>query len=342
MLPILSALCAFVASLFHSRWAMQLKILALQHQLAVYKQTVARPRLRPTDRLFWIWLSRLWRGWHDALAFVQPRTVIGWQRKRFRDHWRRLSQQGTPGRPAITKEVRDLIRAMWQANPTWGSPRIVGEIRKLGINVAKSTVEKYRMCVPKPSSPTWKTFLNNHVQDIVACDFFLVPTASCRVLFVFILLAHERRRIVHFHITEHPTAQWTAQQIVEAFPWNTAPRYLLRDRDAIYSGAFQHRIKNIGIEEVTIAPRSPWQNPYCERLIGSIRRDVLDHVIVLNERHLRRVLTAYISYYHRFRTHLSLNMDCPQPRAVEPPEIGKVRALPEVGGLHHHYERQAA
>jgi transposase InsO family protein len=342
MPPVLSALLAFVITFFQSRQALHLKILALQHQVAVYQHTVVRPRLRPSDRVFWAWLSRLCSGWQCVLSFVQPRTVIAWQRKRFRDHWRRLSQQGTPGRPAITKEVRDLIRAMWQANPTWGSPRIVGELRKLGINVAKSTVEKYRPCVPKPSSPTWKAFLNNHVQDIVACDFFLVPTASCRVLFVFILLAHERRRIVHFHITEHPTAQWTAQQIVEAFPWNTAPRYLLRDRDAIYSGAFQHRIKHIGIEEVKIAPRSPWQNPYCERLIGSIRRDVLNHVIVLNERHLRRVLTAYISYYHRFRTHLSLNMDCPQPRAVEPPEIGKVRALPEVGGLHHHYERQAA
>jgi putative transposase len=155
-------------------------------------------------------------------------------------------------------------------------------------------------------------------------------------------LAHERRRIVHCHITQHPTAQWTAQHIVEAFPWETAPRYLLRDRDAIYSMAFQHRLQNMGIEEVKIAPRSPWQNPYCERLIGSIRRDVLDHVIVLNDRHLKRLLTAYIAYYHRFRTHLSLAMDCPQPRAVQPPETGGVRVVPEVGGLHHHYERQAA
>ena len=190
--------------------------------------------------------------------------------------------------------------------------------------------------------PTWKTFLTNHVHDIVACDFFLVPTATFRVLFVFIMLAHERRRIVHCNITEHPTAQWTAQQIVEAFPWDTAPRYLLRDRDAIYSMAVEHRIKNIGIEEVTIAPRSPWQNPSCERLIGSIRREVLDHVIVLNDRHLRRVLTAYLSYYHRSRTHLSLEVDCPYPRAIEPPEVGTVTVLPEVGGLHRRYERQAA
>ena len=205
MRPVISALCAFVASLFQSRWAMQLKILALQHQLAVYKQTVSRPKLRPSDRLLWAWLSRLWSGWQDALAFVQPRTVIAWQRQRFRDHWRRLSQCGKPGRPAVSTEVRELIRDMWRANPTWGSPRIVGELRKLGINVAKSTVEKYRPRVRKPSSPTWKTFLNSPIHDIVACDFFTVPTATFRVLFVFIMLAHERRRIVHCNITEHPT-----------------------------------------------------------------------------------------------------------------------------------------
>jgi putative transposase len=340
--PVIAVLLAFVAPWCRSSTSLRLENLALRHQLAVYKQRVPRPRLRPSDRVFWAWLARLWSGWHTALAFVQPRTVIAWQRKRFRDHWRRLSQQGTSGRPAIIKEVQDLIRAMWQANPTWGSPRIVGELRKLGLDVAKSTVQKYRPRVRKPSSPTWKTFLTTHVHDIVACDFFIVPTATFRVLFVFIMLAHERRRIVHFNITEHPTAQWTAQQIVEAFPWDTAPRYLLRDRDAIYGTAFQSRVKNLGIKEVKIAPHSPWQHPYCKRLIGSIRRDVLDHVIVLNDRHLRRVLTAYISYSHRFRTHLALEMDCPYPRAVEPPETGGVIARPEVGGLHHHYERQAA
>ena len=187
---------------------------------------------------------------------------------------------------------------MWRSNPTWGSPRIVGELRKLGINVAKSTVERYRPKWRKPSCPTWKAFLNNHVTDIVACDFFTVPTATFRVLFVFILLAHERRRIVHFNITAHPTAQWTAQQIVDAFPWESAPRYLLRDRDRIYGDHFQQRVGHMGIEEVQIAPRSPWQNPYCERVIGSIRRDALDHVIVLNERHLHRVLRSYMDYYH--------------------------------------------
>jgi putative transposase len=342
MRSVFSALMAYVVSCFRSHQSLRLENMALRHQLAVYQQTVKRPKLRPLDRLFWVLLSRLWPSWQKALAFVQPRTVITWQKRRFRVYWRRLSQSGKPGRPAISNEVRDLIRDMRQSNPTWGSPRIVGELRKLGINVAKSTVEKYRPRVRKPPSPTWKAFLNNHVKDIVACDFFTVSTASFKVLFVFILLAHERRRIVHFNITEHPTTQWTAQQIVEAFPWDTAPRYLLRDRDSIYSVTLQQRIEHMGIEQVKIAPRSPWQNPYCERVIGSIRRDVLDHVIVLNDRHLQRVLSAYIVYYHRFRTHLSLEMDCPYPRAVEPPETGGVIARPEVGGLHHHYERQAA
>lgn len=321
---------------------MQLEILALRHQLAVYQRSVKRPQLQPADRLFWAWLSRLWSGWQQVLAFVQPRTVIAWQRKRFREHWRRLSQRGTPGRPALAKEVRDLIRQMWQANPTWGSPRIVGELRKLGIAVAKSTVEKYRPRPKKPPSPTWKTFLKNHMQNLVALDFFVVPTVTFRVLFVLVILAHDRRRIVHFNITEHPTAQWTAQQVVEAFPWEEAPRYLLRDRDRIYGPAFRQRVRHMGIEEVLTAPQSPWQNPYVERLIGSIRRECLDHVIVLHEQHLQRLLSSYFAYYHRWRTHLSLTMDCPVSRPVEPPEVGEVIALPEMGGLHHHYTRQAA
>ena len=231
---------------------------------------------------------------------------------------------------------------MWQANPTWGSPRIVGELRKVGIEVTKSTVEKYQIRPPKPPSPTWKAFLTNHVQDLVALDFFVVPTVTHKVLFVLLILAHERRRVVHFNITEHPTAQWTAQQVVDAFPWDETPRYLLRDRDRVYSTSFWQRVQYMGIEEVVIAPRSPWQNPYVERLIGSIRRECLDHVIVLHERHLRRLLTRYIQYYHRWRTHQALAMDCPVPRPVQRPEAGSIREVPEVGGLHHHYERRAA
>jgi putative transposase len=243
-----------------------------------------------------------------------------------------------PGRPSMAKEVRELIQAMWQANPTWGSPRIVGELRKLGIDVAKSTVEKYRVRPHRPLSPLWKTFLKNHVQDLVSMDFFVVSTITHRVLFVLLILGHERRRIVHFNITEHPTAQWTAQQVVDAFPWDEAPRYLLRDRDRVYGASFRQRVQHMGIEEVVIAPRSPWQNPYVERLIGSIRRECLNHVVVLHERHLRRLLTSYFSYYHAWRTHRVLDMDAPVLRPVQPPELGPVQEVPEVGGLHHHYE----
>ena len=342
MRPVFSALMRYVAARFRSHESVRLENLALWHQLAVYKQSGSRPKLRPADRLLWVCLSRLWSGWQQALELVQPRTVVAWQKKRFRDYWRRLSQSGKPGRPAISQEVRVLIQDMWRSNPTWGSPRIVGELRKLGITVAKSTVEKYRPKGHKPSSPTWRAFLDNHVKDLVSCDFFVVPTATYRVLFVFILLAHERRRIVHINVTEHPTAQWTAQQIVDAFPWDTAPRFLLRDRDSIYSVAFQTRMKHLGIEEVKIAPRSPWQSPYVERVIGSIRRECLNDVIVLNERHLRRLLRSYLSYYHTWRVHRSLEMDAPELRAVQLPEIGPIRKVPEVGGLHHHYERIAA
>jgi putative transposase len=218
----------------------------------------------------------------------------------------------------------------------------VGELRKLGIKVAKSTVEKYRVRSPKPPSPTWKAFLYNHVKELVSIDFFMVPTLDFKVLFVLVILAHDRRRVVHFHVTEHPTEPWTAQQMVEAFPWNEAPRYLLPDRDSVYGARFRRRVTSLGIEEVLTAPRSPWQNPYVERFIGSIRRDCLDHVIVLNERHLKRVLSSYFDYYHRWRTHLSLAMDSPESRPVQPPTQGTVVECPEVGGLHHHYERLAA
>jgi putative transposase len=342
MPPVVAALLAFVAALFQSHASLYLENLALRHQIAVYQQTIHRPRLRPSDRLFWAWLSRLWTGWQEVLAVVQPRTILAWQHQRFRDHWRGLSQRGKPGRPAMAQEVRTLIRDMWRANPTWGAPRIVGKLRKLGIDIAKSTVETYRVRPLRPSSPRWKTFLKNHMQELVALGFFVVPTVTYKVLFVLLILAHERRRVVHVNITEHPTALGTAQQVAEAFPWDEASRYLLRDLDWIYGASFRQRVQHMGIKEVLIAPRSPWQNPYVERLIGSIRRECLDHVIVLHERHLRRLLTEYFCYDHHWRTHRVLAMDCPQPRLLQRPEIGLIREVPEVGGLHHHYERRAA
>ncbi len=342
MRTLICALVAFVSTLFRSRLALQLENVALRHQLTVYQRTAHRPRINPGDRVLWSWLSRGWSGWRNALVIVQTETVIAWQRKRFRDHWAKLSKQGGPGRPPVSKDIRALIRKMSEANTGWGSPRIVGELRKLGIDVAKSTVEKYRVRPKKLPSPTWKAFLKNHVRDLVSIDFFVVPTVRFKVLFVLVVLAHHRRKVVHFNVTEHPTAQWTGQQIIEAFPWDTAPRYLLRDRDGIYGIQFQRKVKSMGIEEVLTAPRSPWQNAFVERVIGSIRRDCLDHVIVLNERHLKRILARYFNYYHRWRTHLSLGMDSPESRSVQPPALGKIVQFPEVGGLHHHYERLAA
>jgi putative transposase len=231
---------------------------------------------------------------------------------------------------------------MATANPLWGAPRIHGELGKLGIEVSERTVSRLLRRRPRPPSQTWRTFLTNHVDALVSMDFFTVPTLTGRVLFVLVLLSHHRRRIVHLAITEHPTAMWTAQQIKEAFPDDSAPRWLLRDRDAIYGDLFRRRVASMGISEVISSPSSPWQNPHAERLIGSIRRECLDHVIVFNQTHLQRTLARYVFYYQGSRTHLSLAKDAPTPRRVQAPEEGRVIAFPEVGGLQHRYERRAA
>ena len=319
-----------------------LENLALRQQLAVYKRTVPRPRLRTTDRLLWVGLARVWAGWRQALVIVSPDTVLRWQRRRFREHWMRLSGRPRLGRPPISAETAALIRKMAATNPLWGAPRIHGELLKLGIDVAERTVSRLMPQQRTPPSQTWRTFLANHVRDLVSLDFFTVPTARLRVLFVLIVLAHHRRRVVHFNVTEHPTAHWTAQQIVDAFPNDSAPSYLLRDRDHVYGQQFRHRVKGMRIDEILAAPHSPWQNPFAERLIGSIRRECLDHVLVLGEPHLRRVLTRYVAYYHRTRTHLALAKDAPDMRPIQRPEVGTIVATPEVGGLHHRYARRAA
>ena len=231
---------------------------------------------------------------------------------------------------------------MSQANPLWGAPRIHGELLKLGIAVAQSTVTQYLPRRRKPPSQTWRTFLTNHLTQTAGIDFFTVPTATFRVLFVFVVLSHERRRVVHFGVTEHPTEEWTMQQMREAFPWDQAPRYVLRDRDAIYGKDFAAVTRSLGMEEVLTVPRSPWQNPFAERLVGSIRRECLDHIMVWNQRSLRRTLQSYFAYYQRSRTHLALAKDAPEPRAVETPAQGRVVAIPQVGGLHYRYLRRAA
>ena len=276
------ALFALVASSFGTRAALQAEILALRHQLAVLQKNAPRRlRLHRCDRLLWVLLYRFWSGWRRCLQMVQPDTVLRWHRRAFAWHWTRKSRR-RPGRPEVAANIRDLIRRMRQANPLWGAPRIHGELLKLGIAVAQSTVARYLPRSRKPPSQTWRTFLTNHLAQTVGIDFFTVPTATFRVLFVFVVLSHERRRVVHFGVTEHPTQEWTMQQMREAFPWDEAPRYVLRDRDAIYGRDFAAMTRDMGMEEVLTAPRSPWQNPFVERLVGSIRRECLDHVIVWN------------------------------------------------------------
>jgi putative transposase len=244
--------------------------------------------------------------------------------------------------PLPSSAIRELVSTMTTANPLWGAPRIHGELAKLGITVSERTVSRLLRRPRRPPSQTWRTFLTNHVATLVSMDFFTVPTLTGRVLFVLVLLSHQRRRIIHVNITEHPTAVWTAQQMIDAFPEDTAPRWLLRDRDAIYGDVFRRRVAGMGIGEVISTPSSPWQNPYAEGLIGSIRRECLNHVIVLGERHLQRLLTAYLAYHHGSRTHLALEKDAPTPRPVQMPTEGRVVAFPEVGGLHHRYERRVA
>ena len=342
MLSRLSALLKTVRSLFMSRRQLTLENIALRQQLAMLKSSAKRPRVSPVDRLFWVLFSKYVDGWRAMLHALHPDTVVRWHRQGFRFYWRWKSRGLKPGRPAIDAGLRKLIREMQATNMGWGAPRIHGELLKLGIKVSQATVSKYMRHPNNPPSQTWGTFLSNHTECLAAMDFFTVPTAGFRVLYVFIVLNHDRRQVVHFNVTEHPTAQWTAQQLVEAFPFDSAPRYLLRDRDAIYGGAVRRRIKSLGIEEVITSPRSPWQNPFAERIIGSIRRDCLDHVIVFNEQHLRGTLREYFKYYHTCRTHLSLNKDPPETRTVEPRELGNVMAFPRVGGLHHRYGRIAA
>jgi putative transposase len=312
-------------------------------QIGVLRRSAKkRPKLTVADRLLWAWLSGAWADWRSALVIVKPETVIAWHRKGFRLFWTWKVRHGTTGRPSVSREVRDLIRTMSRENPLWGTPRIHGELLKLGITIGETSVSKYMIRQRKPPSQTWRTFLDNHLQQLVSADFFTVPTIRFQVLYVFLVLAHERRRILHFHVTAHPTAEWTAQQLRNAFPWDSAPRYLLRDRDRIFGDDFTRQVQDMGIEQVLSAPRSPWQRAYVERVIGTIRRECLDHVIIFNEAALYQQIKLFTAYYHESRTHLSLAKDSPESRAVQPPEQGRIVAVPLVGGLHHRYDRRSA
>jgi len=341
MVSWLGILLRTLRSAVRTRRELALENLALRQQVAVWKARQPRPRLTEMDRIFWVFLSRLWTGWRHSLQVVRPETVVSWHRQGFRRYWARKSRHQS-GRPMLSTELRDLIRRMSYANPLWGAPRIHGELLKLGLTVSQATVSKYMLRPRRPPSQAWRTFLKNHAKDLIALDFFTVPTATFRVLFVLVMLTHSRRRLVHFNVTEHPTAEWTARQLLEACALDEGPRYLIRDRDQVYGERFSRQAKTLEIREAVIAPRSPWQNAYAERVIGSIRRECLDHVVVISERHLREILSKYVDYYNATRTHLSLAKDSSAPRSVQLPSQGRVVMVPRVGGLHHEYLRRAA
>jgi putative transposase len=342
MPALLLSIFRFVRLLLSGHQAIAIENAALRLQLAAFQRKRKRPLLTTLDRVFWITLRRLWSGWRRPLLYVRADTVTRWQRERFRRFWARLSKRHgrRRGRPATAVEIRRLIERMVVANPLWRAPPIHGELKMLGIAISERTVSRILRGLPHPPTQTWKTFLHNHLNQSVSIDFFTVPTITMKVLFVFMVLEHRRRQVLHFNVTEHPTAAWTSQQIVEAFLDRDAPRYLMRDRDSIYGDEVRLRISSMGIEDLLTAPRSPWQNPYVERLIGSIRRDCLNHFVILNAKHLKRALASYFGYYHGSRTHLGLDKQCPFPRQVS--SIGRIIAIPQLGGLHHRYERVAA
>ena len=341
---LLTSVLRSVRALFRSREEQAIVELALRQQLAVYAQNRHRPRLSPLDRAFWVALSRLWSRWKDHLVVVRPETVVRWHREGFRRYWRSISTPG-PGRPPISTEVQELIVRMATEN-RWRARKIQAELMKLGIRVSLATVSRY---VPKTKPDAtqqqgWMTFLRNHKDVIAGMDFFVVPTVRFRLLYVWFAIDHGRRRILHFNITANPSARWVIQQLRETFPDEPSHRFLIYDNDAIFSPAVTGAIKSFEIDPKRTAFRSPWQNGTAERFVGSVRRELLDHVVVLNEDHLRRLLREYVDYYNDERVHTSIS-DAPVGRPIEsrPTDRAAVIGLPRVGGLHHRYRwREAA
>jgi len=317
--------------------ALQAEILVLRHQLNVLqRKSPKRVALGNIDRVVLVGLYRLAPKVLEALKIITPETVIRWHRTGFQAYWRRKSRP-LGGRPKTSAEIRQLVREMSLANPFWGAPRIHGELLKLGIAVGQTTVAKYMARNRRPPSQGWKTFLRNHTDAIASIDMFVVPTVSFRLLYGLVILRHSRRKLLWLSVTAHPSAEWIARQLTEACGWNEAPRYLIRDRDRAYGETFIRRLEAMGIRDRPSSARSPWQNGHAERLIGSIRRDCLDHVVVFGERHLRHLLNSYQRYYNEVRTHLSLQKDAPISRVVQ--SAGRVIPVPLLGGLHHQYVR---
>jgi transposase InsO family protein len=337
MLDLCRLIWRMFTDLFRSRATLEAEILVLRQQINVLRRGAPRKlAFNPIDRLIFIGLYRLFAQTCRALAIGKPDTVIRWHRAGFRSYWRWKSRRRC-GRPTVSLDIRRLIREMSLANPLWGAPRIHGELLKLGIEIGQTSVAKYMARRRGPPSQGWKTFLRNHADGIAAMDLFVVPTISFRLLYGLLIMGHGRRQVLWFGVTAHPTAEWIANQITQACGWKQAPRYLIRDRDGAYGEVFIRRVRSMGIRDRPTSPRSPWQNAYAERLIGSIRRECLDHVVVFGERHLRHVLLSYMNYYNETRTHLSLDKDAPLSRTVQ--RAGRILRLPILGGLHHQYIR---
>lgn len=326
-----------VADLFRPRAALEAEILVLRQQIVVLRR--GKPRRLPfstIDKMVLGWVCHLLPEARDALAMVRPDTVVRWHRAGFRCYWRWKSRPRR-GRPGVPAAIRHLIREMSIANPLWGAPRIHGELVKLGIDIGQTSVAKYMARRREPPSQGWKTFLRNHADGIAAMDLFVVPTVSFRLLYGLLIMGHGRRQILWLGVTAHPTAEWIANQLTAACGWEQVPRYLIRDRDTCYGSIFIRRVRSLGIRDHPTSVRSPWQNGYAERLIGSIRRECLDHIVVTGEQHLRHILQCYLEYYNAVRTHLSLGKDAPMRRIVQC--VGRIEGRSVLGGLHHQYVR---
>src|SRR6266404_1878118 len=298
MFALLHSLAMFIVDVFKPPRRLEAENLFLRHQLSIaLRRAPPRLRLRGSDRALLVWMTRLWPSLLGATQVVQPETILRWHRAGFTAFWRWKSRKRA-GRPKIDRGLRDLIQRMSKENQHWGASRIHGELLMLGFEVAQSTVSKYMVRGGTPPSQSWKTFLRNHAQAIAAIDLCMVPTLTFDRLFAFLVLGHGRRRLLWFEVTRHPTAEWLVRQITEAFPWASAPTYLVRDNDRAYGNVFTSRVKAMGIRDRPISPASPWQNGYVERLIGTVRRECLDGMLVFGEAHLRQILSSYAAYYN--------------------------------------------
>lgn len=343
MFPLLQLFFGILPRVLRSRRALLLENLVLRQQLSVLKRRARKARVPTLDKLFWIAIQRFWPNWKRSLILVSPETVVRWHRAGFRIYWAWFSRHRICwGRKRISKELRELIFKMVAENSTWGAPRIHGELQMLGFEVSERTVSRWVQRAPKNPDKIdrWKAFLKNHREAIAAMDFFTVHTAAFKLLHCFFILSHDRRRVLHFNVTRNPTSGWVVQQLREAFPFELSHKHLIFDRDAKFGHEVIAAVKAMGCTAKRTSYRSPWQNGVAERWVQSCRRDLFDHVIVLNERHLKRLLSEYVRYYHEDRTHLGLSKETPSGR-IRSAHRGRVIAQAKLGGLHHRYDRAA-